>query len=273
VTERTIDDSFWDEGFTQSLPTEGKTLYIWSFTNKHCNPAGLYKATLKTIAFETDIDIKRIPELLDLLQLKLKYYPDNHLLWVKNFLKRQSKSPKFIQAAAKALTTINCNGAINELLEYNRTIHSISIPYQYYMDNIKIPTGLVCSNTDTITDSCSSEDKEVFKGKKGKRGKTVVVESLKTTVEIYESNIGIITPIVAEELKDIANEYPIEWFGEAIKIACDANVRKLSYIRAILERWKTEGKDKGQEKTYKHKRVSEDPNKFVKGKYGHMVKR
>lgn len=59
--------------------------------------------------------------------------------------------------------------------------------------------------------------------------------------KIYESNIGILTPFIAEELKDIETHYPKGWFGEAVKEACNHNARSLRYITAILENWKVRG--------------------------------
>ncbi len=59
---------------------------------------------------------------------------------------------------------------------------------------------------------------------------------------LYEQNIGLVTPMIAEELKDAEKEYPDEWIQEAFKVAVENNVRKWSYLRAILERWRTEGR-------------------------------
>jgi DnaD/phage-associated family protein len=70
--------------------------------------------------------------------------------------------------------------------------------------------------------------------------------------ELYEANIGLLSPILADELKDAELLYPQDWLEEAFKIAVENNVRKWSYIRAILEGMATEGRDHG-----KHKRPSE----------------
>ncbi len=69
---------------------------------------------------------------------------------------------------------------------------------------------------------------------------------------LYEQNIGILTPMIAEELKDAEKEYSAEWIEEAFKIAAEQNVRKWSYVEKILERWQTEGKasDSGKRKTW-----------------------
>ncbi|MEM7343016.1 MAG: DnaD domain protein [Chloroflexota bacterium] len=60
--------------------------------------------------------------------------------------------------------------------------------------------------------------------------------------ELYEDNIGLISPILADELKDAEVNYPPEWVEDAFKIAVENNVRKWSYIRAILERMATAGR-------------------------------
>ena len=75
---------------------------------------------------------------------------------------------------------------------------------------------------------------------------------LAAVVICYEQNLGMITPIIAESLKDIAKNYPPSWFPDAVKIAVKAGVRKLNYIESILERWQTEGKDSAKTKTGKH---------------------
>lgn len=60
--------------------------------------------------------------------------------------------------------------------------------------------------------------------------------------ELYEKNIGPLTPMLAEELKAAEREYSADWIMDAFRIAVDNNVRKWSYVRAILEDWTREGK-------------------------------
>jgi len=61
--------------------------------------------------------------------------------------------------------------------------------------------------------------------------------------EIYEQNIGPLTPMVAEYLKDAEKEYPADWFQPAFQRAVQQNKRSWSYIAAILRRWEAEGPD------------------------------
>jgi DNA replication protein len=60
---------------------------------------------------------------------------------------------------------------------------------------------------------------------------------------LYEQNIGFMTPMIAEQLRDMEKTYPPAWVEEAFEIAVSRNKRALRYIQAILKRWETEGKD------------------------------
>lgn len=62
---------------------------------------------------------------------------------------------------------------------------------------------------------------------------------------LYEQNIGPLTPLVADELRDAEQTYPPRWIEEAIQIAVENNVRKWRYVLGILERWHQEGKQDG----------------------------
>jgi DnaD/phage-associated family protein len=95
-------------------------------------------------------------------------------------------------------------------------------------------------------------------------------DELPDIFSLYEENIGMLTPMIAEELKEAEKLYPDNWIRDAIKKAVNQNKRKWSYISAILERWTTEGKSDG---AYRRDSEKEDPDKYIKGKYGHMVRR
>jgi DnaD/phage-associated family protein len=69
--------------------------------------------------------------------------------------------------------------------------------------------------------------------------------------KLYEENIGALTPLISDDLKDTAEEFGVEWLSEAIQISVQMEKRNMKYIRAILERWKKEGR--------KHDRQHEVP--------------
>jgi DNA replication protein len=57
---------------------------------------------------------------------------------------------------------------------------------------------------------------------------------------LYEENIGPLTPLMAEELAEAEAAYPPARIEAAFKAAIDANVRKWSYVKAILTRMSRE---------------------------------
>jgi DnaD/phage-associated family protein len=64
----------------------------------------------------------------------------------------------------------------------------------------------------------------------------------------YQNNIGHITQTISEKLGEMIDEYPDDWIIEAIDIAVMNNARNMAYFKAILERWKTSGKDNKKRK-------------------------
>jgi DnaD/phage-associated family protein len=61
--------------------------------------------------------------------------------------------------------------------------------------------------------------------------------------DLYEQEIGLLTPHIGEQIGDWIDAYSHKWVEDAIKIAAENNKRKTSYINGILKNWKTEGRD------------------------------
>jgi len=75
-------------------------------------------------------------------------------------------------------------------------------------------------------------------------GGTPVVEMDPPTIfRFHAQNIGMLVPLVAEQLTDAADRYPQQWIEDAFREAVEQNKRSWSYIRAILRRWEIEGRD------------------------------
>jgi DNA replication protein len=87
---------------------------------------------------------------------------------------------------------------------------------------------------------------------------------------LYERNIGILTPLIAEQLQEAERLYPADWIEGAFKEAAALNKRSWKYILRILERWAIEGRDDG--KSGRDTEKESDREKYIRGKYGHMVK-
>lgn len=72
---------------------------------------------------------------------------------------------------------------------------------------------------------------------------------------LYEQNIGPLTPMIADTLRDTEATFPAEWVEEAIRIAVNKNIRNWRYVEAILRSWKERGRDeedrRDPEKSYR----------------------
>lgn len=84
---------------------------------------------------------------------------------------------------------------------------------------------------------------------------------------LYEQNIGVLTPLIADELRDAEETYPVGWIEEAFRTAVSANKRSWRYARAILERWRTEGRgdEDGGPGSERFRR------RYVQGEYGEHI--
>jgi len=69
----------------------------------------------------------------------------------------------------------------------------------------------------------------------------------------YEDNIGMLTPMVADELREAESHYPMSWIDEAFKEAVTQNKRSWRYVSRILERWDREGRHHGKSGRYPKK--------------------
>jgi DNA replication protein len=68
-------------------------------------------------------------------------------------------------------------------------------------------------------------------------------EDIPNIYRLYEDNIGALTPLIAEELREAEETYPDDWVSDAFRIAVENNVRNWRYVSAILTRWKEKGRD------------------------------
>lgn len=83
---------------------------------------------------------------------------------------------------------------------------------------------------------------------------------------LYEENMGPLTPMIADTLKEAETTYPREWIEDAIRIAVGNNIRRWRYVEAILTSWK----EKGRNEAYPRD-AEEDRFRYIKGKYGKFV--
>ncbi|MFN0073361.1 MAG: DnaD domain-containing protein [Chloroflexota bacterium] len=98
-------------------------------------------------------------------------------------------------------------------------------------------------------------------------------ETRPTVYALYEENIGLLTPLVAQELKEAELTYPAEWIEDAFREAVGYNKRNWRYIRRILENWGVNGRGAGPRgEPGRDTQPPQDPRAYLSGKFGRYVK-
>ncbi len=100
-----------------------------------------------------------------------------------------------------------------------------------------------------------------------------VVRSRPGVFRLYEQNIGLVTPIIADRLVEALELYPEQWIEDAIGAAVSYNRRNWRYIQRILETWATEGRTNEANRRDQSSTGDFDPERHLSGPYAHIFRR
>ena len=98
-----------------------------------------------------------------------------------------------------------------------------------------------------------------------------ILEEPPSIYRLYEENIGPLTPLIADAIKDAETTYPIHWIIDAIMIAVERNKRSWRYITAILERWQREGRDVRKQELKARGDSEETRRRYIEGEFSDFV--
>ncbi|HYI15205.1 MAG TPA: DnaD domain protein [Thermomicrobiales bacterium] len=88
---------------------------------------------------------------------------------------------------------------------------------------------------------------------------------------LYEQNVGLVTPIIADRLVEAIERYPEAWVEDAIEEAVAYNRRNWRYIQRILENWASEGRTDEANRRGPTRDLNRE--KHLRGKYAHLFRR
>lgn len=200
-----------------------------------------------------------MPEIDDTLELKV-------ILVVLALLYRRKGHPKYINLAELEADPVMVSNVGNKGRDYLETCLDRAVSKKIFIKAISgdgEPIYLLNSEANVL-----AIDK--IRGIKSAIMPKAAIAEAETEDDIfalYEENIGLLTPLVCDELAAAEQIYPKSWIKEAITEAVSLNKRSWRYISRILENWATQGKDG----TFK-RNTEEDGDKYTRGKYGHVVK-
>jgi len=93
-----------------------------------------------------------------------------------------------------------------------------------------------------------------------------------TIYQLYEQNIGLLTPLLAEELREAEETYPASWIEDAFREAVAQNKRNWRYVRRILENWTSRGRGTSGT-TWRRPGPPQDPREYLQSRHGNLVRR
>jgi len=83
---------------------------------------------------------------------------------------------------------------------------------------------------------------------------------------LYEENIGPLTPLIADMLREAEQTYRSDWIEEAVRIAVQNNVRRWKYVEAILRSWQEEGRDGANRRD-----TEKDRRRYIEGEFADYI--
>ena len=76
---------------------------------------------------------------------------------------------------------------------------------------------------------------------------------------LYHQNFGLLTPVLADQLRNLIEDFPLTWVCEAMEIAVGRNIQALAYVKAILNRWEREARESGEADGFPRARKPMEP--------------
>lgn len=228
---RQIHLSFWQDGFILELTPEEKYFYLYLMSNSKTNQCGIYELPKKVMEIETGYSRETIEKLLKrfIEYGKIAYCEAAKeiiiLNWVKyNFI----ESPKVLNCIQKELANVKNK-------EFIKLFFTVCKRHGHRIDSLCIDLGEE-KEEEEKTRTCEEHAADSVSIKTEKNTAVAEISSL-----LQGNGFGVITPLLADKIRDLADEYTVSWVKEAVSIAVTKNKRSLSYVEGILRRGRAEG--------------------------------
>ncbi len=175
-----------------------------------------------------DMTIAEIKVLSTLLRVTLGYHRDEITVTIRELARITKLDPKSVMAGA---TKLEERGLIE------RTVGKITTvtKWRVVIGDAKLWEKII------KTVGNDSEGKRSLPLKKEKKKENEEDDALRKISRAYESEIGMLSPMIADELREASTTYPLQWIMDAIKESATQNKRGWKYVLAILTRWKAQG--------------------------------
>lgn len=80
----------------------------------------------------------------------------------------------------------------------------------------------------------------------------IIVETAPSVFSLYEKNIGMLTPLLTDQIETAMELYPLDWIEDAIREAVTYNKRNWRYVQRVLENWSVNGRGETESRGRNH---------------------
>lgn len=158
--QRYVNTKFWSDNFVSELNPLDRYLFLYFLTNEHTNIAGIYELPLKTIAFETGIEIDMLKKMLKHLLGKIAYI--DGWVCIKNFQKHQSSDSLTVKKGIEVeMAKIPLD--IRNKIDYGYPIDTPRGPIIYPNVDINVDINVDTNNSADAQKILSKQISEIIK--------------------------------------------------------------------------------------------------------------
>jgi DnaD/phage-associated family protein len=246
ATYRQVQTSFWQDGFVLDLTPEEKYFFLYLMTNSKTSQCGIYELPKRIIETETGYNRETVDKLLKRFEEygKILYCDKTKEIMIVNWIKHNKiNSPKVKACIRKELMQVKNK-------EFVALFLSQCEQYGYGIDTVSIDLGEEKEEEKEQEEEKEKEDDEEEEeagsdSETGTRQSGISTDSRVDPVTFYQQNIGVIPPIVLQDIQQWIDknhfDEPEEIIVEALKETIMHGARSWKYTTKILISWADRG--------------------------------
>lgn len=248
MTYRQIHIEIWQDEWFQDQPSDYKLLFLYLFSNDRTNLIGIYKTTLKTVAFETSLPVETVKDGLASFATAGKAHFADGWVWVPNLLRYNCHNPNSPKIHGHLRNQLNSLPDDCPHLQAWKQYYPELVPYVYRIGTLDVP----------LSNRSPEQRAGTVNREQGAGTETPAPAALALNTWLKASG-GAINNLTVDEITDLVDECEAhrqelppevpgadvsgdEWVAEAIKETVSGIQKpQMKYTRTVLNRWRAEG--------------------------------
>jgi DnaD/phage-associated family protein len=194
--------------------------------------------------------------------------PDNWIVRLGDLVKRSPDGVYAVRAALKELTnaghlTRKEERENGKFKQYVLLVHEVAITSTPTNSPQAVEPHAVLSQAVNLTlnDIDSVNENELNEIEEGRN----------PLFSLYENNIGMLTPKIADDIEASEKKYTFDWVADSIGLGGKNGAKHFNYCISVLDRWKREGKTEKRPGKKQTAAASGDPSKYLSPEYADYI--